>query len=182
MTYSKIELVQIEKNDIPEMKSLANSMRSYIVEHRELGLDLLNERYEAQLNSSNAYHFAIKGLRDGGFALNILGFCSITSIDWVSRNAEINILMHGDGNTRASVPNTNVGFGAVEKVLEFCFDELALNKVWIEIVDGNSVKSLLDNFGFVAEGVRRQARFKSGELVDSTICSLLLQEYKEARA
>lgn len=181
MIYSKIDLMQIEKNDIPDIKNLSNILKSYLPEHREVNIECLNEKYESHITNEQSYHFSIRGLREGGFSLSVIGYCSITNIDWISRHAEINVMMHGDGGTSGIVPYTEIGFMAFEKILEFCFEELNLQKLVVEIIDTNEIKMILDRCGFVAEGVRRQSRFKNGRFVDSTICSILAKEYREKK-
>lgn len=181
-SYSKIELMQIEKNDLPEMKVLANQLRNYLAEHRELSLELLNDRYENYVNNMASYHLSIRGLREGGFGLDILGFCSVVNVDWISKHAELNIIMYGDGKTHGTIPSGPIGIMALDKILNLCFDELNLEKVWIEVISGNDIKSSLEQLGFVAEGIRRNARIKYSKIVSSTICSVLRQEYKENKS
>ena len=172
--YSKIDLMQIEKNDIPDLKRFINSFRHHLPEYKEVNIESLNEQYLLQLTDPNAYYFTIRGLKEGGYALYTEGFCSINNIDWVARHGELRFLMQGSSATFPSTESAKQAFG---KLLSFGFEEINLNKLWINVVDGNNIKEFLDKFGFVAEGIKREACFKRGEFVDITVCSLLAQEY-----
>jgi len=178
MIYTKIELMQIEKSDIPEVKTLMNTMSKYTAEYKKISTEELSSYFESDTAEQNSYSFSIRGLKEGGFGLSIIGFCHVLNIDWVSKNAEISLIMHGDGSRNGTIPKNNIGTASLDKLLEFCFKELNLEKVYIEVVNGNDIIPVLDKMGFVAEGIRRKSKFKNGSFVDSTICAILAQEYR----
>jgi len=176
MTYSKIQLMQVEKRDIPTLKNFVNELKSLIPEYREVSTSLLMKEYEGSITDPNKYNFVIRAYKEGAF-LYTVGFCSIENIEWVSRHGEVHFVME-DGSVPVTIPNTVDSKIAFGKVLEFAFQELNLQKVYMEVLETNNIKSTLDEFGFVAEGVRRCSRLKKGKHIDSTICSLLAQEYR----
>jgi RimJ/RimL family protein N-acetyltransferase len=178
MKYSKIDLMQIERNDVPALKNFINAFRHHLPEHKEVNTELLNERYEALTNDVASYHFSIRGFQEAGYSSSTLGFCGIQNIDWVSRHGELVFLMQDEGS-HATIPSTEAGRLAFQKLVRFGFEEANINKLWIQVADGNNIMGVLDDFGFVAEGVRRQAHLKRGEHVDIAICSLLSIEYRE---
>lgn len=175
--YSRVEVSQIEGSDVPAIKTLLNAFRVYLPEHRELTDENVADQYLRYVPRSS-YHMLFRGSNESGLRLYVLGLCSITNIDWVSRHAELSLVVHGDGHTKGTLPNNEDGRLCLSRAVEYCFGELGLQKIEIEVLEDNDIKPMLEQAGFVAEGVRRHSRFKRGEFIDSTICSLLLEEYK----
>lgn len=177
MIYSKISLMQVEKRDLTALKDFINELKVHLSEHREVSIGLLDDRYEDALSDSSKYNFVIRAFKEAPSLLTI-GFCSVQNIDWISRHGELFFVMQ-DGGPSVTLPNTENAKIAFKQLLEFCFNELNLQKVWMEVLEVTNIKDALAEFGFVADGVRRQAKFKRGRFVDATVFSLLSQEYQE---
>lgn len=177
MIYSKVDLMQIERRDIPTLKDFINEFQIHLPEYKQVNTSALNEQYIENLSKHSKYEFAIRAYEDRAL-LKTLGFCSVSDIDWISRHGELFFVMQDKG-PGVTIPSTEASKVAFGKLLRFAFEELNLEKVWIEVFEMNNIKETLEKFGFVAEGVRREARFKRGRFINSTICSLLIKEYKE---
>ena len=173
--FSKISLNQIELNDFQMIKKVTNNLLPYtstgvMVTQKEI--DLL---YSEKIKETDSYYFSIKGLKDG-FKLINLGFCSINKINWVNRNGELFFGMISGGS---SIPNNENARSAFSQIMKFGFNELNLNKISIESAENDDVREVLSDFGFVVEGIVREALFKRGEFSDVVVYSLLAQEYRE---
>lgn len=76
----------------------------------------------------------------------------------------------------------NKGFmkEALEKIIEFGFEEMKLNRIKA-LIDENNIpsKKLLEHFGFNWEGVMRGHYLVNGIFEDSVLYSLLQSEYKK---
>lgn len=76
----------------------------------------------------------------------------------------------------------NKGFmkEALEKIIEFGFEEMKLNRIEA-LIDENNIpsKKLLEHFGFNWEGVMRGHYLVNGIFEDSVLYSLLQSEYKK---
>ncbi|MCD1116025.1 GNAT family N-acetyltransferase [Chryseobacterium turcicum] len=76
----------------------------------------------------------------------------------------------------------NKGFmkEALEKIIEFGFEEMKLNRIEA-LIDENNIpsKKLLKHFGFNWEGVMRGHYLVNGIFEDSVLYSLLQSEYKK---
>jgi RimJ/RimL family protein N-acetyltransferase len=181
MNYSKIDLMQIEKSDVPVLKNFINAFRHHLVdEQQEVNTELVNDRYNKILADLNSYHFAIRGFPEAGFGSTTLGFVALRNIDWISRLGEVWFLMQDEEPTNsATIPNTEASGIAFTKLCKFAFEEINLHKVWIPVVDGNNILNILDRSGWVAEGIRREARLKRGGFVDIKVYSILAQEWRE---
>ena len=161
----QIELMQIEFTDISYYKEMMNSLYRTIG-----GSNKLLSYSEISLNNSD-YNFSVKTSTPGDFKKKIIGFAFIKQIDWVSRHAELQILPQ-------DYKNKDCCLRIVTKLMEFSFQELNLNKVWIESIGFDTLNEILPRLGFVLEGIRRKSKYKKGRWVDSHIYSLLSQEFK----
>ena len=71
------------------------------------------------------------------------------------------------------------GSDALIALLRFAFDEMNLNRVWLEVLADNAraVASYV-KCGFVEEGRQRQHRYRRGAYRDSLIMGALAQEFR----
>jgi RimJ/RimL family protein N-acetyltransferase len=73
------------------------------------------------------------------------------------------------------------GFGtdAILTLLRFAFDEMNLNRVWLEVHDDNArAIACYRKCGFVEEGRLRQHRFKAGAYHDTIVMGVLASEFE----
>lgn len=104
----------------------------------------------------------------------LIGSCQLHSIDIISRSAELQVRI-GDGAGRGR------GFGtqALKKLLEFGFDDLNLNRIYLYVFVGNDPAiSLYRKIGFQVEGTLRQAAFISGQYTDVLVMGILADEFR----
>jgi ribosomal-protein-alanine N-acetyltransferase len=74
-----------------------------------------------------------------------------------------------------------VGFAseAADAVLEYGFRDLALERVYAHVLEGNAASvRVLDKLGFALEGVRRKHVRKGGRLRDISLFGLLRDEWR----
>lgn len=69
---------------------------------------------------------------------------------------------------------------AIELLLDYAFDELNLHRVYGSCYPFNRVIGLMKLFGFVEEGMLRQAVFTQGKFYDKVILGLLREEWESA--
>ncbi|MFC3160625.1 ribosomal-protein-alanine N-acetyltransferase [Chryseobacterium arachidis] len=105
----------------------------------------------------------------------ILGNCGFHTWNPQHHRAEIGYAMNSD-------EFKNKGFmkEALEKIIEFGFQEMNLNRIEALIAENNTPsKKLLDYFGFTKEGVMRGHYLIDKVFEDSVLYSLLKSEYKK---
>lgn len=105
----------------------------------------------------------------------IIGNCGFHTWNPQHHRAEIGYALNSD-------EFKNKGFmkEAVEKVIEFGFKEMQLNRIEALIDENNTPsKKLLHHFGFTREGNLRGHYLVNGIFEDSVIYSLLQSEYKK---
>jgi RimJ/RimL family protein N-acetyltransferase len=75
--------------------------------------------------------------------------------------------------------NRGYGTDATLIILRFAFDEMNLNRVWLEVHDDNArAIACYRKCGFVEEGRLRQHRFKGGAYHDTIVMGVLASEFE----
>lgn len=71
------------------------------------------------------------------------------------------------------------GYGrqAMEAVMKYCFEELSLERLYLDHYTGNPARYLYLNLGFKPEGCLRNNCRKNGVLYDVHLLSMLREEY-----
>jgi RimJ/RimL family protein N-acetyltransferase len=150
----------------PEVTHTLNLLRP-IAEGREL------EFLERALSNDNTrdVFFAFDG-PDGVYTGNI----GLHGIDWISRKAELGIVVG-----RKELWGKGVGAQAIQAALAYAFNDLNLQKVYLRVFDHNQrgIK-LYKRLGFVQEGIMRRDVFKNGAYHDTIFMSILKEEWEKA--
>lgn len=107
----------------------------------------------------------------------MVGTAGLYGIAWQARSAEFRIFL-GD----KSAWNGGLGSEAAALMVQYAFDRLNLNKVWLGVNDENkgAIKSY-ENAGFAHEGTLRQEIYRNGRYYDALRMSLLRADWS-ARA
>ena len=105
----------------------------------------------------------------------LIGFGMIAHIDPYNRHCDLGISMGYD--------KTNWGKGyareALQAVITYCFTELDLNRIGVQIYEFNARSMrLFEGLGFRREGTKRQYIFKDGVFKDEVQYSLLREDMK----
>lgn len=105
----------------------------------------------------------------------LIGDIGISSINYKNKHAEIGMAI-GDKNYW----NKGYGTDLVKTILRFCFRELGLNKVYLDVWEENqrAIGCYL-KCGLKKDGVLREQVFRDGKYHDKWIMSVLKKEWKE---
>jgi diamine N-acetyltransferase len=127
------------------------------------------EKYIADaINDKNALHFAVADDVD-----KYLGTVSLKNIETKSGQAEYAIVM-----SKAAIGTSAAKF-ATDFILKKGFAELKLNRIFLNVLKDNArAVRFYEKYGWVKEGVFRQALLHKGELKDLVWFSILKEEYK----
>lgn len=176
----KVELSQIEESDYPLLRDTLNQdFSKYLGFYKFVNTHTTGKIFDNISHRDDAYLFSIKLVRSGDFVKNINGFCYISNIDWISRHGELEFLMFDNLGAHFTIKNSNESLLAFKKLVSYAFNELNLNKVWLEVPSQMGILEPLEKMRFVAEGVRASARIMDGKQISTTIFSLLRQEFSE---
>ena len=75
------------------------------------------------------------------------------------------------------------GYGkqAMQAMMQFCFEELKLERLYLDHYTGNPAAGLYLHLGFQYEGVLRRNCRKNGKLYDVHLMSMLREEYEAVK-
>ena len=100
-----------------------------------------------------------------------LGHVGLYNIDHRVRTAEFAIMI-GD----KSAWGKGIGRRCTKWALEFGFQELALRRIYLNVLESNvRARKLYDSLGFTQEGCLRQAQWKSGRWVNVIVMGILAE-------
>lgn len=103
-----------------------------------------------------------------------LGYVRLSDIDRVN----LSICVGGD----ISHDFRGQGLGKIlySLILSLCFHEWNMNRVWLLVVEYNTIaRSLYNSLGFIEEGKQRSAIFKNGSFHDYIMLSIIKGEWNE---
>lgn len=106
----------------------------------------------------------------------IIGYTNLVSIDWKNRSAYTGLLI-GDGNYRGK----GLGVESVMTMMRYAFDELGLQNLDTEIIENNflSLKTYVDNCGWIIQGTKKGWYFRNGKRWNKIILGINNNEYRE---
>lgn len=126
------------------------------------------ELFIRQSISKTNKHFAIVDIND-----EYLGTISLKNIDYVNLNAEYAIVL------RECAMHTGCSREATLELLEYGFNELGLNKIYLKVLANNTrAINFYKKMNFVQEGLFRKHIKKKDTFVDLYWYSILCEEYR----
>lgn len=165
----KIQLRALEKEDLPRMKIWANTP--------EL-ISFVGPRFPISMSEQETWFEQLSG-NESRKALIIeakeqeaIGYMYL-DLDWVNKKAQLSIAI-------GEIDYWGQGFGtdAVRTALNYCFNELNLNKVYLYVFEFNrAALRLYEKCGFKKEGLIRQDYLIHGKYEDRIIMGLLKTEF-----
>lgn len=99
----------------------------------------------------------------------LVGTVQLLHIHPIHRSAELTIRL-GDPADRGK----GYGPAALRQVIAFCWDDLNLNRIWLQVFHDNTAAIFAyRKAGFVEEGVQRRAAYVGGKWKDVIIMAIL---------
>ncbi len=170
----KIVLDRVEEKHLPQLLEWRNdpANRKFYREYRVLTIEDKKKWYNDKILNDNSWQFFVVKPREK--TDSIIGTVGLTYINFVYGTAEFSITL-GDKDYRGR------GYGSdmLRTIMKYGFNDLNLNRIWCEVYSNNAAIEIYEKVGFVREGTLRQNVFKDGEYLDSTILSILKDEYYE---
>lgn len=107
----------------------------------------------------------------------LVGRAFLSRYDQNAKSIDITRIYIGDRKNRGK----GMGTKLMQVLMAYCFEELNLNRVTLDYLDGNPAQKIYENLGFVGEGVARQAGFKDGTFNNFNLMSMLKTEYEKIK-
>jgi RimJ/RimL family protein N-acetyltransferase len=170
----KVGLRAIERTDLEQLRDWRNNeeFRKNFREHKELSLANQENWYSRVISSANDYMFIIERLSDH----EPLGACGLLYVNWINRSADFSFYIGYQG---VYIDNEGLAEDAAKLLIDYGFNNLNLNKIWMELYEFDTLKLtfFIDRFKFQRDGVLRENCFEGGKYFDSYIISLLRRDY-----
>lgn len=173
ITGEKLYLRGLEREDLKgNMSNWAND--SEVTYYMYTGLKpntmgALEKEYETIVHSDKDVVFALIDKKTNEH----IGNAGLYTINWLYRSAEYRILIG-----EKSYWSKGYGAEAAKLIIDYGFDKLNLNKVWLGVNAENkgAVKSY-KNVGFKDEGTLREEIYRNGKYYDALRMSILRSEF-----
>ena len=137
----------------------------------------MEERWFDELlehHGRDRWHFVICRLDDD----RAVGAIDLHEIDLTNGGAGLGIVI-GDPADRGQ----GYGGDALDALIDFGFESLRLERVWLEVYDGNpDARRLYERVGFVHEATFRNAIFRRGRYEDVHRLAILRSEWADRRS
>lgn len=105
----------------------------------------------------------------------LVGISILKNIDMIHRKAEFAIYL-GSKDARGK----GLGYEATYKTLQFAFNKLGLNRVYLKVLRDNiDAMKLYKRIGFAQEGILRKSVFKNNTFKDEHFLGLLKDDFNE---
>ncbi len=171
---TKTGLRAIERNDLQQLRDWRNleHFRKNFRESKELNLDNQEQWFSAVSNRSTDYMFGIVDLE----TQELIGAAGLLYINWIIRAADFSFYI---GRNEEYIDEKGFALDAANTLINFGFNTLNLNKIWMELYEFDQMKLdfFINEFQFNIDGKLRHNCFEDGKYWDSYILSLLRSEY-----
>jgi RimJ/RimL family protein N-acetyltransferase len=171
-----IGLRAVEINDLEYLKNWRNNaeFRKNFREVRELN-SVDQDSWFNKINSSpNDFMFTIIRLEDN----KPIGACGLLYVNWIIRSADFSFYI---GIEDYYIDNLGLAKESAELLIKYGFNNLNLNKIWMELYEFDTKKLdfFKNHFSFKIDGKLRDNSFEEGRYFNSYIISLIQSEYNK---
>ncbi len=161
----------LEEPDLENVRKLRNdpTVNEFLTTNIPINEEAQKQWFrQLSLDGSRAY-YVIDDLQK-----NFVGMVRTDQWDKINRSIRVGI------DIVSSQRRKGFASEAYRVFLRYLFESLDMNRVWLEVLDYNSIAlHLYQKLGFVKEGIMRQAVFRRGKYNDYVIMSLLKTEYEK---
>jgi len=163
-----------QRADIPIFVKWFNDPETtrFLLRAPPMGMEEEEAWYDSLVNKDTKV-FCIETL-DG----RLVGNLGIIHIDWANRNADIGIII-GEKECWSK----GYGTEAITLLLEYMFDELNLDRIWLYCdMENLRAQRCYEKSGLRREGIFRHHRLQGGKYRDDVVMSILRQEWLDRKA
>jgi RimJ/RimL family protein N-acetyltransferase len=105
----------------------------------------------------------------------IVGFSILLGLQSEHKSLELRRIVVG-------APNQGLGRQLLEAVAKKAFDEHGAHRLWLDVFEINArARHVYEDFGFLRDGIFREAVYRNGGYHSLVLMSLLDREYRQSR-
>lgn len=191
LTGEKVILDVISPSSVEWMRQQRNrpELRKYFREWKEISVDQQAKWYASRGNNTDPNHVYFE-IRINPLYIPIripptpnihiahdapVGCTGLHYVDWRLRSAEFGVFISDE------VRGQGIGKEALTMLFDYGFREMNLHKIWAEVYTNNSALKVYTNgLGMHVDGLLRHTQFSDGKYLDSTMLSILEDEWFDA--
>lgn len=171
----KVGLRALEKEDLKYLRDWRNKedFRRNFREVRELSLTDQEKWFESIQNTKHInFMFTIVDLESN----EPIGAAGLLYINWINRSADFSFYI---GKDDIYIDDKDASLEAVNLLIKYGFNNLNLNKIWMELYefDTKKIDIFTKKFNFKQDGLLRENCFEDGKYWDSYLISLLSKDF-----
>lgn len=163
----------LEKEDLVLLRDWRNNpnFRKNFREHKELNLLNQENWFNRTYSNPNDFMFVIVDLDSN----TPIGACGLLYTNWINRSADFSFYIGKD----ELYIDEKYAYDAAKTLLKYGFEDLNLNKIWMELYeyDYKKIDFFKTKFDFHIDGKLRENAFSEGRYWDSFIISILKSEF-----
>lgn len=172
-----VGLRAVEREDLTSFRDWRNivDFRKCFREVRELSLADQNSWFDSLQSTKHInFMFTIVDLKTN----TPIGAAGILYVNWINRSGDFSFYI---GENEVYIDEDGIAQEAADLLLNYGFNNLNLNKIWMELYEFDLKKLTFfkEKFNFCIDGKLRQNCFEGGQYWDSYIISLLSSEYNK---
>lgn len=172
---NKVGLRAVERADLEFFRDWRNivDFRKHFREVRELSLVDQEKWFESLQSTKHInFMFTIVDLKTN----KPIGAAGLLYINWINRSGDFSFYI---GENESYIDSNGYAKEAAELLINYGFNNLNLNKIWMELYefDSKKLEFFMNNFSFKKDGVLRQNCYEEGKYWDSFIISLLKNDF-----
>ncbi|WP_179337521.1 MULTISPECIES: GNAT family N-acetyltransferase [Winogradskyella] len=172
----KVGLRALEREDLKYLRDWRNKedFRRNFREVRELSLTDQEKWFESIQNTKHInFMFTIVDLESN----EPIGAAGLLYINWINRSADFSFYI---GKDDIYIDDKDASLEAVNLLIKYGFNNLNLNKIWMELYefDTKKIDIFTKKFNFKQDGLLRENCFEDGKYWDSYLISLLSKDFK----
>jgi RimJ/RimL family protein N-acetyltransferase len=178
----KIIIDVIDPRSLEWMRQRRNDpeLRQYFREWKDISKDRQEIWYKERGNNTNKCHVyfeireASKEKDKENHIDNLIGCMGLHYINWQLRSAEFGIYLD------YTVRGKGYGKESLSMLFDYGFNEMNMHKIWAEVYNFNSAINVYTHgLGMKVDGVLRDNKFTKGKYHDSTMISILEDEWRK---
>ncbi len=170
-TYEDLTIRTVEETDLEKMRALRNDPSTWMMlEHVGFIEPEEQRQWFEKVRAAADRRYYILCDKEHAF----VGIVRTDQIDRINRSIRIGVDIVSELRGK--------GFGSKAFVLlkKFCFDEMNIHRIWLAVIETNTIAlNLYKKQGFKEEGRFRSAIFRDGKYHDYIIMSILEEEYRK---
>ena len=177
--FNRRSIVDLEKQDIGFIKEWRNQQMAILRQGEPLTDEHQAKWYDELAKDDSQIVFGIR-LEEGG-ASRLIGYCALVRIDRVNNRAELSFLVNPSRAEDDDLYRDDM-VSALALLCRHGFEKEGLHRIYTETFGFRKRHiSILEEFGFVREGILRSHQCRNGEYSDSILHSILDGEWEGIR-